>query len=136
MDLGRPVNEALDVSQVTGAFIQGMGWVTTEKLYYTGDGALLSHAPSTYKIPNIQDTPRDFRIELISNEENRANVRGTKAVGEPPLLLALSVWTAIADAVRFAPEAECRLPQLEIPATQEECLRAMQPEQFRKWERK
>ncbi len=134
MDLGRPVNEALDETQVTGAFVQGMGWVTTEKLYYTPQGALLSHAPSTYKIPSIQDIPRDFRVELLPNEGNRANVRGTKAVGEPPLLLALSVWTAAADAVKNSPEAESALPRLEIPATQEQCLRAMQPARFRRWE--
>lgn len=134
MDLGRPVNEALDVTQVTGAFIQGMGWVTTEKLHYDNKGALLAHAPSTYKIPNIQDIPRDFRVELITNEGNAANVRGTKAVGEPPLLLGLAVWTAIGDAVKESSEAESPLPVLEIPATQEECLRAMQPARFRRWE--
>lgn len=133
MDLGRPVNEALDITQVTGAFVQGMGWVTTEKLHYTQVGALVSHAPSTYKIPNIQDTPRDFRVDLLANESNHVNVRGTKAVGEPPLLLALSVWTAIGDAVRFSKESESKLPNLEIPATQEQCLRAMQPARFRRW---
>ncbi|MBU6376452.1 MAG: molybdopterin-dependent oxidoreductase [Bdellovibrionales bacterium] len=135
MDLGRPVNQALDISQVTGAFVQGMGWVSTEKLFYNSKGALLSHAPSTYKIPNIQDTPREFHVELLANEGNTVNVRGTKAVGEPPLLLALSVWTAAADAVRHSGEAEEKLPRLEIPATQEECLRAMQPARFRRWDR-
>jgi xanthine dehydrogenase large subunit len=134
MDLGRPVNEALDTTQVIGAFIQGMGWVTTEKLHYSKGGALVSHAPSTYKIPSIQDIPRDFRVELLSNESNTSNVRGTKAVGEPPLLLGLSVWTAVADAVRHAPGAESALPRMELPATQEECLRAMQPASFRRWE--
>jgi xanthine dehydrogenase large subunit len=133
MDLGRPVNEPLDLGQVSGAFIQGMGWVTTEKLHYNSNGLLLAHAPSTYKIPNVQDTPRDFRIELLGNEENRANVRGTKAVGEPPLLLALSVWNAIGDAVRHAAGCESPWPQLELPATQEECLRAMMPARFREW---
>ena len=137
MDLGRPVNEALDVGQVSGAFIQGMGWVTTEKLFYNDRGALLAHAPSTYKIPNVQDVPREFRIELLANEENRANVRGTKAVGEPPLLLALSVWTAVGDAVRHSSlreQAQDAWPTLELPATQEECLRAMAPGRFAAWE--
>ncbi len=134
MDLGRPVNEALDRTQVTGGFIQGMGWVTTEKLHYDAGGGLRSHAPSTYKIPNIQDVPREFRIELLENENSTMSVRGTKAVGEPPLLLALSVWTAIGDAVRHSPEAESPLPALELPATQEACLRAMQPARFRNWE--
>jgi xanthine dehydrogenase large subunit len=137
MDLGRPVNEALDLGQVSGAFIQGMGWVTTEKLFYSERGALLAHAPSTYKIPNVQDVPRDFRIELLANEENRLNVRGTKAVGEPPLLLALSVWTAIGDAVRASPlreHGDDPWPILELPATQEECLRALAPARFSAWE--
>ena len=142
MDLGRPVNEALDITQVTGAFIQGMGWVTTEKLHYTATGALVSHALSTYKIPNIQDIPRDFRVELLANETNTANVRGTKAVGEPPLLLALSVWTAIGDAVRMGAgasttkrDAESEYPRMEIPATQEECLRWLAPQSFAVWEK-
>ena len=83
MDLGRPINEAMDIGQVSGAFIQGMGWMTTENLFYNDKGSLVSHAPSTYKIPNVQDMPRHYRIELLENEENYANVRGTKAVGEP-----------------------------------------------------
>ena len=131
MDLGRPINHDLDVGQVAGAFIQGMGWVTTENLFYNDQGLLLSHAPSTYKIPNIQDTPRVFNINLHQNEENYANVRGTKAVGEPPLLLSLSVWSAINNALTF----ECdNYPQIKIPATSEEVLRAMDPTSFNKWD--
>ncbi|NUM89699.1 MAG: molybdopterin-dependent oxidoreductase, partial [Bdellovibrionales bacterium] len=132
MDLGRPINEALDRGQVAGAFVQGMGWVTTEKLHYSRDGLLLSHAPSTYKIPSIQDTPREFRIDLLENAANTVNVRGSKAVGEPPLLLAISVWTAIHDALRARPSWESKLPALELPATQEEVFRALHP--GRKWE--
>jgi xanthine dehydrogenase large subunit len=134
MDLGRPINEGLDVGQVTGGFIQGMGWVTTEKLHYNKLGALLSHSPSTYKIPNIQDTPRVFNVELLPNEENYANVRGTKAVGEPPLLLSLSVWTAIHDALKGLSPYQGRYPRLELPATQEEVLRGLAPESFARWE--
>ena len=130
MDLGRPVNEPLDIGQVSGAFVQGMGWVTTEKLFYR-NGALLSHAPSTYKIPSVQDTPRIFNIELLENDQNFANVRGTKAVGEPPLLLGISVWTAIHDALKQLPHYETEFPRLEVPATHEEVLRAMYPERFR-----
>ena len=126
MDLGRPVNKDLDIGQVSGAFVQGMGWVTTEKLFYSKAGALLSHAPSTYKIPSIQDTPRVFNIELLENDQNFANVRGTKAVGEPPLLLGISVWTAITDAVKSF--------KMELPATQEEILRAIHPSQFAQWD--
>lgn len=134
MDLGRPVNHDLDIGQISGAFIQGMGWVTTENLFYNDQGFLLSHAPSTYKIPNIQDTPRTFKIELLENDENYANVRGTKAVGEPPLLLALSVWTAINDALRQLPKYEKAYPNIKIPATSERVLRAMIPEKFKEWE--
>lgn len=134
MDLGRPINEGLDLGQVTGGFIQGMGWVTTEKLFYNKAGALLSHSPSTYKIPSIQDTPRVFRIELLRNEQNTTTVRGTKAVGEPPLLLSLSVWTAIHDALKGLSHYRSRYPRLELPATQEEVLRGLMPESFSPWE--
>ena len=133
MDLGRPVNEALDLGQITGGFIQGMGWMTTEKLFYSAGGALLAHAPSTYKIPNIQDTPREFNVKLFRNDENRVNVRGTKAAGEPPLLLSISVWTAIHDALSGVSKNTGEFPHLEIPATQEEILRALEPDAFARW---
>lgn len=131
MDLGRPINTALDIGQVTGAYVQGLGWVTTENLFYSAGGKLLSHSPSTYKIPSIQDTPRTFNIELLENLGNEVNVRGTKAVGEPPLLLAISAWTAIGDAIRYAKSA---FPNLTIPATSERVLRALSPERFKTYE--
>ncbi len=134
MDLGRPVNHDLDIGQISGAYIQGLGWVTTENLFYNDQGLLLSHAPSTYKIPSIQDTPRHFQIELLKNDENYANVRGTKAVGEPPLLLAISAWTAINNALTHLPRFEKNYPQLKIPATSERILRSMEPEKFKVWE--
>jgi xanthine dehydrogenase large subunit len=134
MDLGRTVNEDLDIGQVTGAYIQGLGWVTTENLFYNDQGLLLSHAPSTYKIPNIQDTPRIFNVELLENDENYANVRGTKAVGEPPLLLAISAWTAVNDAIKQLPHYIASYPEVRIPATSENVLRAMMPERFKEWE--
>lgn len=131
MDLGRPINEELDLGQIWGGFVQGMGWVTTENLVYSPEGLLLSHSPSTYKIPSVQDTPRTFNVKLIPNDGNAINVRGTKAVGEPPLLLGLSVWTAVQDALR-APHKP--YPRLAIPATQESVLRALLPERFQQWE--
>lgn len=134
MDLGRPVNEDLDIWQVSGAYIQGLGWVTTENLFYNDQGLLLSHAPSTYKIPSIQDTPREFNIRLLVNDENYANVRGTKAVGEPPLLLAISAWTAINDALKQLPHYKGAFPEVRIPATSENVLRAIMPERFTAWE--
>lgn len=123
MDLGRPINEALDLGQVYGGFVQGMGWVTTEKLVYSKDGALLSHSPSTYKIPSVHDIPRTFNVKLFPNEGNTVNIRGTKAVGEPPLLLGISVWTAVMDAIASS--------EIELPATQEVILRSLYPEEFK-----
>ena len=138
MDMGRPVNHALDVGQVTGGFVQGMGWVTTEHLFYDADGLLVSHSPSTYKIPSVQDTPRIFNAELVFNPANAVNVRGTKAAGEPPLLLSLSVWTAIRDAVMSARAVrtghEALIP-MAIPATAERVLRALEPDAFAAVER-
>jgi xanthine dehydrogenase large subunit len=117
MDLGRPINPGIDAGQVSGAFIQGVGWVTTEQLYYHQDGKLLSHSPTTYKIPNIQDTPRVFNIELLENHTNTQNVLRSKAVGEPPLLLGCSVWTAIKDALSY--RVKNGLTKLSSPATNE-----------------
>ncbi|WP_413943162.1 xanthine dehydrogenase molybdopterin binding subunit [Bdellovibrio sp. HCB-162] len=119
MDLGRPLNPGIDRGQVTGAFVQGMGWVTSEKLFYNKDGRLLSHSPTTYKIPNIQDTPRVFNIEFIENHENRQNVHRSKAVGEPPFLLGISVWTALKDALKYKTS---KIPNIKSPATPEELL--------------
>ncbi len=134
MDLGRPVNKDLDLGQISGAYVQGLGWVTTENLFYNDQGFLLSHAPSTYKIPSVQDTPREFNIKLLENDENYANVRGTKAVGEPPLLLAISAWTAINNALSYLPLYKDSYPDIRIPATSENILRAIMPDRFKSWE--
>jgi xanthine dehydrogenase large subunit len=133
-DLGRPLNHDLDVGQICGAFTQGMGWVTSENLFYNDQGLLLSHAPSTYKIPSIQDTPRVFNIELIENEENYASIRGSKAVGEPPLPLAISVWSAINNALTYLDDYQEKYPQILIPATSERVLRAISANEFAKWD--
>ena len=121
MDLGRPINEAIDYGQVSGAFVQGMGWVTTENLIYNDKGDLLSHSPTTYKIPNIQDTPREFNIAFLPNDEPK-NVRGSKAVGEPPLLLGLSVWAAVKNALSYVARQAGTSPELKIPANAESIL--------------
>jgi xanthine dehydrogenase large subunit len=142
MDMGRPVNHALDMGQVMGGFVQGMGWLTTEHLVYDGNGKLLSHSPSTYKIPSVQDTPRVFNADLIFNHGNTVNVRGSKASGEPPLLLSISVWTAIRDAIMSARSNEssassgrhAQLVSLAIPATAERVLRGLAPEMFAAWD--
>ena len=142
MDMGRPVNHALDMGQVMGGFVQGMGWVTTEHLVYDNNGKLLSHSPSTYKIPSVQDTPRVFNADLIFNHGNTANVRGSKASGEPPLLLSISVWTAVRDAIMSVRASDAsayggqheQLVSLAIPATAERVLRGMAPQDFAAWD--
>lgn len=128
MDLGRPINESVDLGQVTGAFIQGMGWVTTENLFYK-NGRLLANSPSTYKIPSVHDIPRVFNCRLLENPINTRNVRASKAVGEPPLLLSISVWTAAKNALSYCKattQSNLKLPiQLKIPATQEQIYMKM-----------
>ena len=120
MDLGRSLNPGIDHGQVAGAFVQGMGWVTTEELCYDTKRNLLSHSPTTYKIPSIQDTPRVFNIELIPNNDNHNAVHGSKAVGEPPLLLGISAWTAVKHALSF--RSQKRAVLLQSPATSEAVL--------------
>lgn len=125
MDLGNPINQTLDRGQISGGFIQGVGWITTEKLFYHHDGALLSHAPSTYKIPSIHDIPRRFSIDLVKNPHNTVNLVGTKAAGEPPLMLCFSVWNAIKDALVQSGGIKRSLPRLPIPSTAEVVLHEM-----------
>ncbi len=121
MDLGRPLNPGIDQGQVIGAYVQGMGWVTSEALVYGEERKLLSHSPTTYKIPNIQDTPRILKMDFIKNEDNHVNVHGSKAVGEPPLLLGISAWTAVKDALSYRGKGG----GLTSPATGEEILREL-----------
>ena len=124
MDLGRLINESIDHGQVAGAFVQSMGWCTTEELKYSAEGRLLSHSPTTYKIPNIQDTPRVFNINFLENTLNIKNVRRSKAVGEPPFLLGLSVWNAIKSALlnTHLNSKTNQGHELKLPATGEEIL--------------
>lgn len=139
MDLGRPINQHLDLGQVAGAFIQGMGWVTTEALFYDSKGRLLTHAPSTYKIPSVHDIPRNFKIDLLANDGNDRNIKGTKAAGEPPLMLCFSVWNAIRNAVRYRQKAlkgQASFTPMPIPATAETILRALKPDAFQAYEAK
>ena len=122
-DAGRSLNPAIDMGQIEGGFVQGMGWLTTEELVFGGDGRLLTHAPSTYKIPTCSDVPADFRVELFEPGRNREpTIHRSKAVGEPPLMLALSVFSAITHAL--ASLAPGRVPPLDAPATPEAILRA------------
>ncbi|MGK2855727.1 MAG: xanthine dehydrogenase molybdopterin binding subunit [Thermoanaerobaculia bacterium] len=118
MDIGRSINPGIDRGQITGAFVQGMGWCTTEELRYSESGELLTHSPTTYKIPNIQDLPQVFNVAWIDNDTNTVNVKGSKAVGEPPLLLAISVWAAVKQALTSV--AGGKVVPLRLPATNEE----------------
>jgi xanthine dehydrogenase large subunit len=122
MDIGKPINPGIDRGQITGGFIQGMGWLTNEELRRDAKGNLLSHSPTTYKIPNIQDVPPIFNVDWI-DAENPLNIRSSKAVGEPPLVLAISVWMAVKNALSFLTNGE--IPTLHAPATGEEILMRM-----------
>ena len=98
-DVGRSLNPAVDIGQIEGGFVQGMGWLTTEELVFHPDGRLLSHAPSTYKIPCASDAPEHFKVTLWDGANREDTIYRSKAVGEPPLMLAISVFAAIADAI-------------------------------------
>lgn len=130
-DVGRSINPALDVGQIEGGFIQGMGWLTTEQLVWNDQGLLTTHAPSTYKIPATGDTPAHFKVSLWPEPNREDNVFGSKAVGEPPLMLAISVYEALRDAVSHARAASAgtsaaRTPaHLTAPATAENLLHAI-----------
>ncbi len=121
-DCGRSLNPAIDIGQIEGGFVQGMGWLTTEELVFAEDGRLLTHAPSTYKIPVASDVPPDFRVRLWPGANREETIYRSKAVGEPPLMLANSVFCAIADAIH-ALAADRPVP-LHAPATPEAVLRA------------
>ncbi|SAL52654.1 xanthine dehydrogenase molybdopterin binding subunit [Caballeronia humi] len=123
-DVGDSLNPALDKGQVEGAFVQGMGWLTTEELWWNAGGKLMTHAPSTYKIPTVNDTPADFRVNLFKNRNVEDSIHKSKAVGEPPLLLPFSVFFAIRDAVAAVGDYKVN-PPLNAPATAEEILRAV-----------
>jgi xanthine dehydrogenase large subunit len=123
-DVGRSLNPALDLGQIEGGFVQGTGWLTTEELVFDEAGRLLTHAPSTYKIPCSSDVPADFRVALFNNSNREETIYHSKAVGEPPLMLAISVFSAIADALHSL--APGRSVPLDAPATPESILRAVQ----------
>jgi xanthine dehydrogenase large subunit len=124
-DVGQSINPAIDLGQVEGGFIQGMGWLTTEELWWTRDGRLMTHAPSTYKIPAISDTPAAFHVQLYRNENAEPTVFRSKAVGEPPLLLPFSVFLALRDAIAAAVPDAAGAPSLRAPATPEAILDAL-----------
>ncbi len=122
-DVGQSINPAIDIGQIEGGFIQGLGWLTTEELKWNDTGRLLTDGPATYKIPAIADAPPEFNVSLLQNAPNEEpTVFRSKAVGEPPLMLAISAFAAIRDAIGSLANHSV-FPQLNSPATPEEVLR-------------
>jgi xanthine dehydrogenase large subunit len=124
-DCGDSINPAIDLGQIEGAFVQGMGWLTTEELVWDGTGKLRTHGPSTYKIPGSRDVPPVFNARILQNSPNREEtIFRSKAVGEPPLMLALSVWLAVRDAISSL--SDYRLaPIIDAPTTPDRVLAAV-----------
>ena len=123
-DCGKSLNPAIDIGQIEGGFVQGVGWLTSEELWWNDRGELGTHAPSTYKIPTCSDLAPDFRVAIMeSNPNPEDTIYRSKAVGEPPLMLALSAFHAIRDAIATD---DCPAPDLQAPATPESILRALQ----------
>jgi xanthine dehydrogenase molybdopterin binding subunit len=120
-DAGDSLNEGIDTGQVEGGFVQGLGWCTTEEMKWNSEGFQLTHSPDTYKIPTVNDIPEDFRVNLMKNVPNDGTIRGSKAVGEPPFMLAFSVWLAIKDAISAVGDHRIE-PEFSLPATAEVIL--------------
>ena len=124
-DVGSSLNPAIDLGQIEGGFIQGMGWLTTEELVFDDRGRLLTHAPSTYKIPTANDRPKRMEIAIWERGRNaEPTIHRSKAVGEPPLMLAISVFSALTQAVAAAAPGK-GLPKLDAPTTPERILAAI-----------
>ncbi|TLY27331.1 MAG: xanthine dehydrogenase molybdopterin binding subunit [Ignavibacteria bacterium] len=120
-DVGDSVNPGIDLGQVEGGYVQGAGWCTTEEVKWDDRGNLLTHSPDTYKIPSVQDIPKDFRTALLQGAPNPSAIRRSKAVAEPPLMLALSAWLAIKEAISAIGNHEFE-PEFSLPATNEVIL--------------
>lgn len=123
-DVGRSINPAIDIGQIEGGFVQGTGWLTSEELWWDDKGILRTHAPSTYKIPTARDVPPVMNVSLYDGENQEETIYRSKAVGEPPLMLGISSFLAIRDAIASLGGAGC-VPKLNAPATPEEVLRAI-----------
>jgi xanthine dehydrogenase large subunit len=122
-DCGKSLNPAIDLGQIEGGFMQGLGWLTTEELVFDDKGRLRTHAPSTYKIPTASDRP-EMHIALFDNQNDEDSIYRSKAVGEPPLMLAISAFSAIYDAIAAVGDHKVA-PKLDAPATPERILAAI-----------
>ena len=123
-DCGRSLNPAIDKGQIEGGFLQGQGWLTSEELVWDEAGRLLTHAPSTYKIPTANDRPDHLRVTLWDGANHRPTIHRSKAVGEPPFMLANAVFSALGAAIA-ATHPEAGWPMLDAPATPERILAAL-----------
>ncbi len=124
-DVGRSLNPAIDIGQIEGAFLQGQGWLTTEELVFDPQGRLLTHSPATYKIPTASDRPARLTIDLWDGENVKPTIYRSKAVGEPPFMLANAVFGALVQAIAATAPETRRLPPLDAPATPEHILAAI-----------
>jgi xanthine dehydrogenase large subunit len=124
-DVGRSLNPIIDIGQIEGGFIQGQGWLTTEALVFNDEGRLLTHSPATYKIPTASDRPKHLNIELWDGENAAPTINRSKAVGEPPFMLAISVFSALVQAVAATSATTRAIPPLVAPATPANILRAI-----------
>ena len=121
-DAGKSINPAIDIGQIQGGYVQGAGWLTTEELIWNEEGKLMTHAPSTYKIPACSDRPRIFHTNLYHYEGNKKQtIYRSKAVGEPPLMLGISALMALNDAIASVGDWD-RYALLDTPATPEKVL--------------
>lgn len=121
-DAGASLNPAIDIGQIEGGFVQGAGWLMTEEVVWDGEGRLMTHTPSTYKIPACSDRPAIFNVALWDARNREATIYRSKAVGEPPLMLGISAFLALSDAVAACGE---RYPALDAPATPERVFGAV-----------
>jgi len=124
-DVGDSLNEEIDIGQIEGAYIQGVGWCTSEEIKWNEKGFLLNNSPDTYKIPTIADIPKDFRVDLLRNVPNPNVIRRSKAVGEPPFMLSFSVWLAIKYAISAVGDHKFE-PEFRLPATNELILKSVE----------
>jgi xanthine dehydrogenase large subunit len=124
-DCGKSLNPAIDLGQIEGAFVQGQGWFTCEELWWDAKGLLRTAGPSTYKIPGSRDAPAIFNVKMLDNAPSKeATIFRSKAVGEPPLMLATAVWTALKDAIASTSDRKTAV-RLDAPATPERILAAI-----------
>ncbi|MGB1540170.1 MAG: molybdopterin cofactor-binding domain-containing protein, partial [Rickettsiales bacterium] len=125
-DAGRSLNPAIDIGQIEGGYVQGTGWLTSEELWWNDKGELKTHAPSTYKIPTGRDIPNDMRVSLYEGDNVEESIHRSKAVGEPPLMLGISSFLAIRDAIAATSDDPSTVPPLQAPATPEAVLKAIE----------